>query len=103
VSGAAVAAAAHRQLEPAITRERDDPGNVAGAGDPEDRRRPAVDPAMEDGPGFVVAGIARRDHPTLKAGKGGDGGGRCDVHRAAPLRVGAWCWARAGGSKKAKI
>jgi hypothetical protein len=64
-----VAAAADRQLQAGLARQRDHAGDVGGVGDPHDRRRPQVlKPAGEQGPGLVVAGITGGDHPPVQGG-----------------------------------
>ena len=59
VAGDAVAAASNRKLEAGLPCERDDPRDVERVGGPDDRRRPAVDSSIENGPSIVVAGISR--------------------------------------------
>jgi hypothetical protein len=68
VTGEAVAAAADGEFQPALARERDDAGDVGGVGDADDECRPAIEPAIEDGARLVVAGVVRRDHPTVEGG-----------------------------------
>ena len=66
VTGDAVAAAADGQLQPGLARQRDDASDVGRVRGPDDDRRPAVDPAVEDGAGLVVLGVVRRDHSSAK-------------------------------------
>jgi hypothetical protein len=59
------AAAAHGELEIALSGERHDARDVRGVGDPDDGGRSPIDPAREDCPRVVVVGVLRADHPTL--------------------------------------
>jgi hypothetical protein len=83
VTGTAVAAAAHGQLQPALGGERDHLGDLGGAGGPDDRLRPAVEPAVEQRPGPVVTGVVDGDHPTV------DGGAQLPPDRRG-LGAGGW-------------
>jgi len=77
VTGAAVAAAADGELPPGLSRARDDARNVGRVRHPDDDGWPAINPADEDGARLVVAGVARRDHPTVEGGaqvRDGEGG-----------------------------
>jgi hypothetical protein len=65
VPGRAVAAAADRQLLPALVRQGDDRGDVVRAGGLDDQRRVAVKAAVEDLAGLVVAGVVGSDHPPV--------------------------------------
>jgi hypothetical protein len=51
--------------DPPVRDDERDLGRVRG---PDDDRRPAVDPAVEDGTRLVVPGVVRRDHPTVEGG-----------------------------------
>jgi len=66
VAGVAVAAAADGQLQPRLAGQRDHPRDVGGVGDPDDDRRAAVEAAVEDRAGLVVAGVVGGDHPTVE-------------------------------------
>ena len=68
VTGDAVAAAADGELQPGLARERDDARDIGRVRGPDDDRRPAVDPAVEDGARLVVAGVVGRDHPAVEVG-----------------------------------
>jgi hypothetical protein len=68
VPGEAVAAAADCELEAGVARERDDARHVGGVCCADDGRRPAVEPAKEDGACLVVPGVIGRDHPTVEVG-----------------------------------
>ncbi len=80
VSRAAVAAAADREREPGLAGEVDDMGDIVGVGWPDDDHWPAIDATRDDGPGLVVLGVVRRDHPAADGGtqaRDGEGvGGR---------------------------
>ena len=65
VAGDAVPAAADGQLQPGLGGERDHLGDVGGVGGPDDGRRPAVEPAVEQRSGLVVAGVVGGDHPAV--------------------------------------
>jgi hypothetical protein len=62
VAGSAVAAAANRELDAGLSRERDDARDLAGICGSDDRRRAAVDRREEDGARRLVAGLVRPDH-----------------------------------------
>ena len=62
VTGIAVAAAPHRELQPRLAGEPQDARDVLRVGRPDDDRRPPVDVADEDGARPVVRGVARGDH-----------------------------------------
>jgi hypothetical protein len=68
VPGGAVAAAADGELQPALSRERDDARDVGSVLGPDDGRRSAVDAAVEDLARLVVAYVLRRDHPPAQSG-----------------------------------
>jgi hypothetical protein len=63
-----VATAADGQLQPRVTRQRDDVGDLVGVGGLDDDGWVAVDAAVEDGARLVVVGIPRRDHPAVEGG-----------------------------------
>ena len=63
VAGRAVAAAAHRELQPGIPGREDRASDVGCVRHPHDRGRAAVDPALEDGASAVVLVVAGQDHP----------------------------------------
>jgi hypothetical protein len=63
-----MAAAAHRQLEPAPARRVDDRSDVGGTGDPRDRERPPVDSLEEDPARLVVGAVPRRDQLAFELG-----------------------------------
>ena len=65
VAGAAVTAAADRQLQARLARVRDDACNVGSIGDTHDHRRTAIEPTREHGSGAVIAGVIRPDHPSV--------------------------------------
>ena len=62
VTGAAVTAAADRELHAPLAGVDHDVGHVGRVGDPDDDRRMGVDSAEEDGASRVIVGIARGDH-----------------------------------------
>ena len=62
VAGAAVAAAAHGQLQAVLAGQPDDGRDLGGVGRPDDHRRPAVDERQEDRAGGVVVLVAGCDH-----------------------------------------
>src|SRR5205823_1775218 len=64
VTGQAVAAAADGQLEPGLAGKFDCAGDIGRVGDASDQRGAAVEPAVEERAGLVIAGIGRRDHAT---------------------------------------
>jgi hypothetical protein len=68
IPGVAVAAAADRQLEARVARERDDARHVAGVRRPDDGRRPVVEPAEEHGTCLVVGRVIRGNHTTVEVG-----------------------------------
>ena len=61
-AGDVVAAAADRDLEPFAARERERRHDVARLPAADDHRRPAVDEAVVDAAGRVVAGVLRAEH-----------------------------------------
>jgi hypothetical protein len=65
VMGVAVTAAAHGELQTTLARQSDDVCNIGIICDADNDRRPAVDPAIENGAGFVIYGVVRRDHPAF--------------------------------------
>jgi hypothetical protein len=67
VPGVAVAATADGQLQPAIAGQVDDPGDLGGVGRADDGRRTLVEPAVEDRPGLVIAGVPGGDDPAVEA------------------------------------
>jgi hypothetical protein len=68
VAGVAVPAAADGQLEPVVAGHGDDPADLGGVGGADDRRRSELlEPAVEQGPGLVVARIVGRDHGAAEA------------------------------------
>ena len=68
VTRAAMAAAADGELEAGVAGERDDTGDVLGAGDLGDRHRPAVVSLEEDLAGVVVRLIVRRNQGPFEIG-----------------------------------
>jgi len=62
VACAAVAAAANRELRPALVRERHHGGNLGRVNGLGDRRRSAVDRRQKDGAVLVVARVSGADH-----------------------------------------
>ena len=62
----AVAAASDRELEAGLPSEADDACHITGGRRPHDRGGAAVDAAVEDRPGLVVAGVGRGDHPAVE-------------------------------------
>ncbi len=68
VTGAAVTAAPHGELESGVLRVRDRPDDVVRAAGADDDRRPEVVSAVEHRPGLVVPGIARHDDAAVEAG-----------------------------------
>ena len=100
VAGAAVAAAPDGQLEPGLAREAHDGYDVVDVGDLDDDRRPAIDRAVDDRAGLVIALVAGRDDPAVEVGaQAWDGEGRPQLgriggaHRGPPGRRG-----RVGGA-----
>ena len=68
MAGVAVAAAAHGQLVPAVAGQVDHLGDLGGVGRADDGRRAALEPAVEDRPGLVVAGIVGGDDAAVDGG-----------------------------------
>ena len=64
MTGEAVAAAAHRELEAVLAGERDRGRDVVGALGLRDHRGAAVDVAVPERPGVVVTGVARDEQIT---------------------------------------
>jgi hypothetical protein len=62
VAGEAVAAAADRQLQPAVAGQGDDLGDVAGGGGSHDGGGVLVEAAVEQLAGLVVGGVVGGDH-----------------------------------------
>ncbi len=106
VAGHAVAAASHGELQPVLAGVRDRSCDVVGVRDLDDRGRPAVDVAVEDGARLVVVGMAGLDHAALElvgeSGGGGEHGPRVPRGRAgtstACLRVAVRLPVRSGYS-----
>src|SRR6185436_20860399 len=67
VSGTAVTAAANRQLEAALAGDREHGSDVSGVGDAGDRRRTAVETAVDDRSRGVIVRVAGHDHGTADA------------------------------------
>ena len=66
VPGPAMAATAHRELEPGLPGEPDGPRDVLIAGCSHDDRRAQIVPAVEDLTRFVVPGLPRADDATVQ-------------------------------------
>lgn len=90
VAGAAVAAAADRELEAAVPGVGDGGGNVLGIGDADDGAGALVITAVHDGAELVVVGIGLSDDPA--SGSGGQAWGirvRREGHKI-DLRFSGW-------------
>ena len=85
-----MAAAADGELEAGVAGERDDTGDVLGAGDLAIASRPAVVSLEEDLAGIVVRLIARRNHGPFEIGTETVDGQILGLwllgHRCTPLR-----------------
>ena len=68
VTGAAVPAAADRELEAGLAGERDTRRDVVRVGDLDDDRRVAVDRAVHDRAGRVVVVVTGPDDPAARGG-----------------------------------
>ena len=100
-AGDVVAAAAHRHLEARAARERERGDDVLGRPGADDQRRPAVDEAVVDGAGLVVARLVRDEDGTRDPP--GEFTDDRVVHRdahfcSAPFSRGVWMPQRASQS-----
>ncbi len=77
VTGTTMSAAPNGQREPGLTRQCDDPRDVAGIGDLDDERRTSIDVPEGDGACGIEVGVVGRDDPSgdlRLEGRGGPAG-----------------------------